>query len=166
VLTIRSLAHRRDPVGDATTDANRVKALNDAAEQRWSEFEGGEKKYALGVPEAVTTETPAAAREFFDSYRTPRGRHPRSTTAVSLSSYGALVNFFPFAQIKTVSPRPILIVAGEKANSRYFSEDAYKLAAEPKELHIVPGAGHVDLYDRVKLIPFDKITGFFNEHLK
>ncbi len=64
------------------------------------------------------------------------------------------------------SPRPILFIAGEKANSRYFSEDAYKLAAEPKELYIVSDALHVDLYDRTKFIPFDKITSFFTHNLK
>ena len=85
---------------------------------------------------------------------------------MSRTSDAALMNFFPFAQIQTISPRPILFIAGEKANSRYFSEDAYKLAAEPKELYIVPGAGHVDLYDRLNYIPFDKLTSFFTENLK
>ena len=58
-----------------------------------------------------------------------------------------------------------LCISGEKAHSREFSEDAYRLAAEPKELLIVPGANHVDLYDRVQLIPFDKLTAFFRQHL-
>ena len=64
-----------------------------------------------------------------------------------------------------ISPRPMLFVAGENAHSREFSEDAYKRAAEPKELYIVPGAGHVDLYDRTSLIPFDKLDSFFKENL-
>ena len=69
--------------------------------------------------------------------------------------------------IKEISPRPILIIAGgEKAHSRYFSEDAYKAANEPKELMIIPGAVHVDLYDKVDMIPFDKLVNFFNENLK
>ena len=55
---------------------------------------------------------------------------------------------------------------GENAHSRYFTEDAYKMAAEPKELYIVPGARHIDLYDRVDMIPFDKLTNFFKTHLK
>ena len=76
------------------------------------------------------------------------------------------MNFYPFNDIETISPRPPLFVTGEKAESREFSENAYKLAAEPKELFAVPGAGHVDLYDRVNLIPWDKLTTFFNEHLK
>jgi len=59
-----------------------------------------------------------------------------------------MMNFFPFVQIETISPRPILIIAGERAASAYFSQDAYSKAAQPKELFIVPGATHVDLYDR------------------
>lgn len=157
---------RRQGFGDTMTEADRVKALRVVADQRWREFEGGEKTYVIGTPEAVTADSPAVAREFYDYYRTKRGHHPRSTTAMSLTSDGALQNFFPFAQIKSISPRPILFIAGEKANSRYFSEEACKLASDPKELHIVPGASHVDLYDRVNLIPFDKLASFFTEHLK
>lgn len=76
------------------------------------------------------------------------------------------MNFYPFADIETISPRPMLFITGENAHSREFSEDAYRLAAAPKELYIVPGAGHVDLYDRVGLIPFDKLESFFKEYLK
>jgi uncharacterized protein len=67
--------------------------------------------------------------------------------------------------IKEITPRPILLIAGEKAHSRYFSEHAYKAAAEPKELMIIRNAVHVDLYDKVDVIPFDKLTAFFTEHL-
>ena len=75
------------------------------------------------------------------------------------------MNFYPFARIETISPRPMLFIAGEDAHSIEFSEDAYKRAAEPKELVIIPDAGHVDLYDRVNLIPFDKLTDFFRGNL-
>jgi fermentation-respiration switch protein FrsA (DUF1100 family) len=67
--------------------------------------------------------------------------------------------------IKEISPRPVLFIHGERAHSRYFSETAYAAAAEPKELVIVPGANHVDLYDRMDVIPFDKFQSFFNQHL-
>ena len=67
--------------------------------------------------------------------------------------------------IKEVSPRPILLVAGENAHSRYYSEDAYAAAQEPKELVIVPGADHVDLYDNFDKIPFDKLEAFFKNNL-
>jgi fermentation-respiration switch protein FrsA (DUF1100 family) len=157
---------RRQGLGDTMTREDRSQALKQIAEQRWTEFEGGPKKYVIGTAEVITQDSPAVAREFYDYYRTSRGQHPRSTTAMSLTSNGALMQFFPFAEIEMISPRPILFIAGEKANSRYFSEDAYKLAAEPKELLLVPGAGHVDLYDRVNLIPFDKLAAFFTEFLK
>ena len=111
------------------TKEDRAKALEEIADQRWKEFEGGQKKYVIGTPEAINADSPAVAREFYDYYRTSRGHHPRSTTAMSRTSDAALMNFFPFAQIETISPRPILFIAGENANSRYFSEDAYKQAA-------------------------------------
>ncbi|ERP88068.1 membrane protein [Marinobacter sp. ES-1] len=75
------------------------------------------------------------------------------------------MNFYPFQDIETISPRPMLFITGEDAHSIEFSEDAYRLAAEPKELVIVPGAGHVDLYDRVELIPFDRLEAFFQSNL-
>ena len=68
--------------------------------------------------------------------------------------------------IETISPRPLLFIIGENAHSRYFSEDAYERAVEPKELYIVPGARHIDLYDRADMIPFDKLETFFKENLK
>lgn len=67
--------------------------------------------------------------------------------------------------IKEIAPRPVLLIHGEKAHSRYFSETAYAAAAEPKGLVIVPGASHVDLYDRTDVIPFDKLQAFFTQHL-
>jgi fermentation-respiration switch protein FrsA (DUF1100 family) len=75
------------------------------------------------------------------------------------------MNFYPFNDIETISPRPMLFIAGDQAHSREFSEQAYAAAAEPKELFWVPGAGHVDLYDRVELIPFDKLARFFQVNL-
>ena len=70
------------------------------------------------------------------------------------------------AYIREISPRPVLLIAGENAHSRYFSEDVYKMAAEPKELMIIPNAVHVDLYDRIEVIPFDKLENFFRTNLK
>ena len=75
------------------------------------------------------------------------------------------MNFYPFEDIETISPRPMLFITGDQAHSREFSEQAYQLAAEPKQLVVVPDAGHVDLYDRVDLIPFDKLANFFRNNL-
>jgi hypothetical protein len=71
-----------------------------------------------------------------------------------------------YANIEMISPRPILLVAGEDAHSRCYSEDVYKVASDPEDLMIVPDADHVDLYDQRDKIPFDKITEFFGTHLK
>ena len=68
--------------------------------------------------------------------------------------------------ISEISPRPVLIIAGENAHSRYLSEDAYKAANEPKELMIIPGGVHTDLYDQLDKIPFAKLETFFKENLK
>jgi fermentation-respiration switch protein FrsA (DUF1100 family) len=98
-------------------------------------------------------------------YRTPRGQHPRATTGFTSTSYAQLRLGGSFERLDWIAPRPILFVTGDKAHSRLFSEQAYKLATGPKELFIVQGAGHVDLYDRVNLIPFDKLTTFFRQSL-
>jgi hypothetical protein len=75
------------------------------------------------------------------------------------------MNFPLLTYIKEISPRPVLLIHGENAHSRYFSETAYAAAAEPKELMIIPGAVHTDLYDKVDIIPFDKLTDFFNRSM-
>ena len=73
--------------------------------------------------------------------------------------------FSAFEHLDWISPRPVLFITGDRAHSRLFSEQAYRQASQPKELHVVRGAGHVDLYDRVNLIPWDKLTSFFTQHL-
>ncbi|MGH9348028.1 MAG: hypothetical protein ACRD26_12275 [Vicinamibacterales bacterium] len=85
---------RRQGLGDMS-EADRRKALEDIAQQRWAEAEGGKKKYVIGTPETISAHSPAVAREFYDYYRTPRGHHPRSTTAMSPISNGALMQFCP-----------------------------------------------------------------------
>ena len=88
---------------------------------------------------------------------------PGATTTTSHLSF---INFPLMEYIETIAPRPLLFIIGEEAHSRYFSEDAYERAAEPKELYVVPGARHIDLYDRTEMIPFDKLESFFTEYLK
>lgn len=153
------------------TVEDRKVILAEAAEQRYVEFTGGKTKYTSGTTHEITKDTPAIQREFYDFYRTPRGEFtpngssPELTTHPTLTSAVKFVNFYPFNDIETISPRPMLFIAGENAHSREFSNTAYKLAGQPKELYIVPNAGHVDLYDRVDLIPFAKLTDFFSKNL-
>lgn len=149
---------------ELNTVAERQKVLAEAAEQRWTEFEGGEVRYGGGAAVPLKPSQRAAADEFATYYATERGQHPRSH-ALSLTSLGAITAFMPLAQLELTAPRPLLLIAGADAHSRYYTEDAYAKAPEPKELHIVPGAGHVDLYDKVDLIPWDKLASFFDKNL-
>lgn len=143
-----------------------------AAEQRYVEFTGGETKWINYLPLQLGDNADPIVREFYDFYRTrrgwaiPEGRTLELTQNRAITGEVKFVNFYPFNDIETISPRPMLFIAGETAHSREFSEDAYKRAGEPKELFIVPAAGHVDLYDRVNLIPFDKLIAFFRSNLK
>ncbi|KAF2651439.1 hydrolase of the alpha/beta superfamily [Lophiostoma macrostomum CBS 122681] len=142
-----------------------------AIAQRQIEVDGGETAYTGGTPPVLTNDSTPIDVEFFDFYRTPRGEFtpegttPNLTTHPTLSSNTKFLNFYPFNDISTISPRPMLFIAGDQAHSREFSEDAYALAGEPKELVWIPGAGHADLYDRTELIPFAKLTQFFRQHL-
>ncbi|MFG0455888.1 alpha/beta hydrolase [Shewanella mangrovisoli] len=157
--------------GKSLTLAQRQQMIAEAAAQRYVEFSGGQTQYTGGTPHEIDENSHPIAKEFYDFYRTPRGEFtpagssPELTTHPTLSSNTKFMNFYPFNDIESISPRPLLFVAGDEAHSLEFSQEAYSLAAEPKELYLVKGAGHVDLYDRVNLIPFDKLTQFFTQYL-
>jgi uncharacterized protein len=161
----------RHALNRSQTLAQRKALIAEAAQQRHVEFAGGETKYTGGTVHEITEKSHPIEREFYDFYRTTRGQYTPPgqstllTTHPTLSSNTKFMNFYPFNDIETISPRPMLFITGTEAHSREFSEDAYKRAAEPKELHWVSGAGHVDLYDRVGLIPWAKLTAFFSQHL-
>lgn len=162
---------------DKMTLDQRTKALEQMSQQRWADAEKGSPAPGQrNLPETKNDVAKIAdpvfrpiVEMYFDYYRTPRGFHKRS-----LNSNGAwtatgplpFMNLPLLTYVAEISPRPILLVAGENAHSRYFSEDAYQAAAQPKELMIVKGADHVDLYDRMDKIPFDRIAGFFEKNLK
>ncbi|MBQ4782596.1 alpha/beta hydrolase [Pectobacterium versatile] len=162
----------RNGLNHTFTLEQRKALLKSAAEQRLVEFKGGEIAYIPGTVNKLDESTPAIQREFFDFYRTerggytPQGEKEALTTKPMLSSMGKFMNFYPFNDIETISPRPMLFITGDQAHSKEFSEDAYKRAGQPKELYLVPNAGHVDLYDRTDLIPFAKLTSFFKNNLK
>lgn len=164
-------AVNRDGLRHGQSLAQRKTIIAAAARQRGAEFAGGKTQYTGGTTHELTPGTDPVQREFYDFYRTtrgeftPKGATPLTTTHPTLTSNVKFMNFYPFNDLDMISPRPLLIIAGTEAHSREFSEDAYKRAAEPKELLWIPGAGHVDLYDRVDLIPFDKLDAFFKQHL-
>lgn len=162
----------RNGLNHSVTLEQRKAFIKSATDQRLAEFKGGETAYIPGTVNKLDDSTSAVQREFFDFYRTsrggytPQGEKEALTTKPMLSSIGKFMNFYPFNDIETISPRPMLFITGDQAHSKEFSEDAYKRAGQPKELYIVPGAGHVDLYDRTNLIPFAKLTSFFKANLK
>lgn len=162
----------RNGLKQAQTLEQRKAIIAEAAGQRYVEFEGGATRYTGGTVHEITEHSDPIAREFYDFYRTPRGEFipagssKERATHPTLTSNVKFMNFYPFNDMEMISPRPLLFITGDQAHSKEFSEDACKRAAEPKELYYVRGAGHVDLYDRVNVIPFDKLTEFFSRNLK
>ena len=137
--------------------------------QRTEDARTGTHALAGGVVDPLPADAPQFVRDYYDYYKTPRGYHPRS-----LNSNGgwARTSALSFLNTKLFSysdeiRSAVLMIHGEKAHSRYFSEDAFKrLKGDNKQLVIIPGASHVDLYDRVDIIPFDRIERFFRDNLR
>ncbi|MDD3036651.1 carboxymuconolactone decarboxylase family protein [Bacteroides sp.] len=160
---------RRQGVGNATTYEQRMAILDQIGLQRTTEFGEGARRDIRALPEKVDTSTPQYALDLLDYYDNPaRGKHSNSTAYYSYTSLGPMMNFLPFAQIETISPRPLLFTVGEKAVSAYCSKDVYQKAAELKELLVIPGATYINLYDRPE---YSKITHpkqdiFFRQNLK
>lgn len=155
---------------DLITPEQRTKTLDDLGRQRWKDAEVG--KPANGprnLPETLKGDEPQFIKEYFDYYRTSRGFQVNSVNsngAWLVTNPISFMNMPILSYVKEISPRPMLLIAGENAHSKYFSEDIYNAAAEPKELMIIPNAVHVDLYDKVDVIPFDKLDVFFRQNLK
>ena len=143
-------------------------ALN---KQRTEDYKNGSFKGADGLPEKLTGEEPQFIADYFNYYKTDRGFHKRSINSNgkwNMTSSLSLINM-PILQYSDEIRSAVLVIHGEKAHSRYMGEDAYKkLKGDNKELLIIEGANHVDLYDGgdKNLIPFDKIESFYKEYLK
>jgi fermentation-respiration switch protein FrsA (DUF1100 family) len=153
---------------DSVTPAQRTQTLTQMSLQRWKDAEQGAPAYQPPYNQAVHGGEPQFVLDYHDYYMTPRGYHPRavnSGNAWTQTTPLSFMNMPILSYIAEISPRPVLFIHGEKAHSRYFSETAYAAAAKPKELMIIPGAVHTDLYDRTEVIPFDKLTAFFTQHL-
>ena len=163
-----------DRVAPQSADA-RYKMKEQLNNARWESSKHGYTDLApannLDPEKDITPETPKFIAEYANFYRTSRGYHPRSVNSNPNGSWTnatplAFINM-PIMEYAKEMRTPTLIVAGEKAHSRYFSEDAYKaIGSKDKELYIVPGANHTDLYDNTQKIPFDKFEQFFKDHLK
>lgn len=155
---------------DAATLEQRTQTLEQLSRQRWTDAETGTSALApKGLPDKIEGNEPQFVKDYFNYYKTERGFHPRSINSNgswTITNVLSFMNMPILTYIKEISPRPILLIAGENAHSRYFSEDAYKAASEPKELMIIPNAVHVDLYDRLDVIPFGRMESFFHAYLK
>ncbi|MBI3100784.1 MAG: alpha/beta hydrolase [Burkholderiales bacterium] len=153
---------------DSVTPEQRAQALEQMSRQRWEDAANGKPAYQPAYNQLKGGEAQFLI-DYADYYTTPRGYHPRavnSGNSWSITTPQSFMNMPILTYIQEISPRPILFVHGEKAHSRYFSETAYAAAKQPKELLIVKGASHVDLYDRMDKIPFDRISAFFGKNLK
>lgn len=162
----------RDGFANTLNTDQRNAMLEQLSEQRWADFENGGatiEEPMPGVPKPIK-EIPEGVdpitAEFMSYYLTERGYHPNSFMGFTATSALAFTNFSVLAHVEDISPRPILLIVGENGHSNFYSEGVYKKAAEPKELYVVPDALHVDLYDRLDKIPFDKLELFFKDNLK
>ena len=151
-----------------TSDARfeKKKAMN---AQRTADYKNGAYALAGGVVDPLPEDAPQFVKDYYAYYKTERGYHPRSLNSNSGWNVTSSLSFMnmPILQYAGEIRSAVLLVHGEKAHSRYFSEGAYeKLTGDNKELMIIPGANHVDLYDNLSAIPFEKLGSFFEEYLK
>lgn len=137
--------------------------------QRTEDYLKGSYALAGGLPDEVPEDAPQFLKDYFAYYKTERGYHPRSLNSNGGWNKTSVLSFLnmPILTYADEIRNAVLLIHGEKAHSRYFSEDTYKkLKGENKELMIIPGANHTDLYDNFDKIPFDKIEAFYREYLK
>lgn len=137
--------------------------------QRTEDYKNDSYALAGGVVDPLPDDAPQFVKDYYAYYKTERGYHPRSLNSNNGWNVTSSLSFMnmPILQYADEIRSAVLLVHGEKAHSRYFSEGAYKkLTGDNKELLIIPGASHVDLYDNLEVIPFEKLNSFFREHLK
>lgn len=154
-------------VWPTTPDGIRA-TLQDIGKQRTKEARGEEPRITKLLP----TERPGAGapqflQDAYEYYNTKRGGHKNAAGNFRYVSTLRQLEFYPFGMIEFMSPRPLLLIAGSKAQTLYFSERAYELAKDPKELYIIDGAKHFDLYDKEPYVTeaVDKLAGFFHTYL-
>ena len=150
------------------TEAARYKKKKAMNVQRTQDYKNGTYALAGGVADPLPEDTPQFVKDYYAYYKTPRGYHPRSLNSNNGWNVTSSLSFMnmPILQYSHEIRSAVLLVHGEEAHSRYFSETAYqKLAGDNKELMLIPGASHVDLYDNMDMIPFEKLRRFFTEYL-
>jgi len=165
-------------IGDATRNGiegspvsadDRVKLLQSVDAQLNKEAAGApvQVEQLLPARNSVNASTPNFVREATGYYLTPRGAHPNARNRYVVTSPGLHMAYYPLEHMADISPRPVLLIAGEKAETRKFSQQAYDNAKQPKELTIIPGASHFDLYDKPQFVKpaVEKLSVFFSKNL-
>lgn len=152
----------RTGIGHVQTKDQLQEILKASNASRYDEFLTGNYVHSKDHNGALSSE----AQESHDFYETRRGNVATNDRKLVVSSYPKFMNFYPFNDIETISPRPILFIVGAKAPSAQFTYDAYKKASQPKELVEIKDATRLDLYDRTEVIPWAKLTEFFKNNLK
>jgi len=154
---------------EADNEESRYELRKSLNAQRIEDYKNGNYKLDGGVVDPMPDEAPFYFKDYHNYYKTERGYHKRSLNSNggwNITSTLSFINM-PILQYANEIRSAVLLIHGEKAHSRYFSEDVYKkLKGNNKELMIIPNAVHTDLYDKLDVIPFDKIEGFFKENLK
>ena len=150
------------------TEAARYEKKKTMNAQRTQDYKNETYALAGGVVDPLPEDAPQFVKDYYAYYKTPRGYHPRSLNSNNGWNVTSSLSFMnmPILQYSHEIRSAVLLVHGEKAHSRYFSETAYqKLTGDNKELMLIPGASHVDLYDNMDMIPFEKLRSFFAEYL-
>jgi uncharacterized protein len=151
----------------SATDEDRRKQVEAIAQQRWADVDAGEPALTPTFPAEIPTDgLDPITSEFLEYYVADRGHHPRSIGGFTVTSSMAHLNAGALHDLADIEPREVLLVTGDHAHSRWFSDDIHAQMTDGfSELVVVPGARHIDLYDRTDVIPFDRLAGFFTENL-
>ncbi len=153
---------------DKTDENGRYELKKSLNEQRIADYKSGTYKRGGGVVDPLPDNAPFFVKDYYDYYKTKRGYHKRSLNSNDGWNVTGCMSFInqPILEFAGEIKSAVLLIHGEKAHSRYFSEDTYKkLKGDNKELMIIPNAVHTDLYDKKDIIPFDKIEKFFKDNL-
>lgn len=165
-------AANRNALNHSLSLEQRKEIIADAAQQRYVEFLGGERKYTSGTVHEINENSHPIEREFYDFYRTPRGEFtpkgssPLLTTHPTLTSNVKFMNFYPFNDIETISPPRAALYYRRSGPFQGVQRGRLQTCGRTERTLLCSGAGHVDLYDRVDLIPFGKLNDFFTKNLK
>lgn len=160
----------REGLGGGGTPEDLKQLLEEVGKQRTREAQGQPQRLDPVVPnspEEIPEGTPTLYREGCDYYRTSRAQHPNSPNKYLFTSIDRIAAYSSYDRVDLISPHPLLMIAGTEADTRYFSEMAIEKAKEPKELFLIRGASHIDLYDKEQFVgpAVEKIEAFFNQHL-